>query len=64
MGDSISVSVGEENEVFFIRVCKPLPSKRVLKTLRGISRRTGELGLLQRVSESDTGQCASKEAKA
>ena len=27
--------VGEENETFFIRVWKPLPSKRVLKTLRG-----------------------------
>ena len=24
-------SVGEGNEAFFIRVCKPLPSKRVLK---------------------------------
>ena len=28
-------SVGEENETFFIRVWKPLPSRRVLKTLRG-----------------------------
>ena len=28
-------SVGEENEVFFIRVWKPLSNKHVLKTLRG-----------------------------
>ena len=28
------LSVREENEVFFIRVCKPLPSKRLLKTSR------------------------------
>ena len=27
-------SIGEENETFFIRVRKPLPSRRVLKTLR------------------------------
>ena len=27
--------VGKENETFFIKVWKPLPSKRVLKTLRG-----------------------------
>ena len=28
-------SVGEENEAFFTRVWKPLPSKHILKTLRG-----------------------------
>ena len=28
-------SVGEKNETFFIRVWKPLPIRRVLKTLRG-----------------------------
>ena len=28
-------SIGKENETFFIRVWKPLPSRRVLKTLRG-----------------------------
>ena len=27
-------SVGEENETFFIRMWKPLPNVRVLKTLR------------------------------
>ena len=27
--------VGEENNAFFIRLWKPLPNKRVLKTLRG-----------------------------
>ena len=27
--------VGEENETFFIRVWKLLPSKRILRTLRG-----------------------------
>ena len=30
--------VGEENEAFFIRVSKPLPSSRVFKTLRGSSK--------------------------
>ena len=29
------MSVGEENETFCIRVWKPLPSRRILKTLRG-----------------------------
>ena len=29
-----STSVGEENETPFVRVWKPLPSRRVLKTLR------------------------------
>ena len=28
-------SVGEGNEAFFISVWKPLPNRRVLKTLRG-----------------------------
>ena len=27
--------VEKENETPFIKVCKPLPSKRILKTLRG-----------------------------
>ena len=27
-------SIGEENDTLFIRVWKPLPSKRILKTLR------------------------------
>ena len=31
-------SVGEENETPFIRVWKPFPSRRVLKTLRGSSK--------------------------
>ena len=31
----IPTSVGKENEAFFIRVWKPLLSRRVLKTLRG-----------------------------
>ena len=55
-------SIGEENEAFFIRVWKPLPSRHVLKTLRGSSKgkalkRTigGGLGPLQMVSESDIG---------
>ena len=53
--------VGESNEAFFIRVWKPLPSRRVLK-LRGKSlKRTisasGGLGLLQMVLEPDTGWC-------
>ena len=29
-----NTSIGEENEAFFIRVWKPLPSRHVLKTLR------------------------------
>ena len=32
---SASASSGEGNETFFIRVWKPLPSRRILKTLRG-----------------------------
>ena len=52
-------SVRVENESFFIRVWKPLPSIRVLKILRKNSKRTvftsGGLGLLQMVSELDNG---------
>ena len=29
------MSIGEDNETFFIRVWKPFPSRHVLKTLRG-----------------------------
>ena len=60
-------SVGEENEAFFVRVWKPLPSRRVLKTLRESPKRTisasSGLGPLQIVSEPDTGRCANKEAE-
>ena len=54
-----------------ITVWKPLPSKRVLKTLRGsrkgkspkrIISASGGLGPLQMVSEPDTRQCVSKDA--
>ena len=45
---------------------KPLPSRHVLKTLRGSPKRTisasNGLGLLQMISEPDTGRCASKDA--
>ena len=36
--------VGEENGTFFTRVWKPLPSKRVLKTLRGSPKRKTQRG--------------------
>ena len=36
--------VGEENEAFFIRVWKPLASRRVLKTLRGSPKGKTERG--------------------
>ena len=36
--------VGEENETPFIRVWKPLPSIRVLKTLRGSSKEKAQQG--------------------
>ena len=63
--------VGEENEAFCIRVWKPLPSRRVLKTLRGSPKgkalRTisanGKLGPLQMVSELDTRRCVGEEAE-
>ena len=32
------MSIGKGNKVFFVRVWKPLPSRRVLKTLRGSSK--------------------------
>ena len=60
-------TVEEENETFFIRVWKPLPSRRVLKTWRESPNRTistsGGLGLLQMVSESDIERCANEETK-
>ena len=58
--------VREENEVFFTRVQKSLPSRCVLKTvsLTTIRNRpkctistSGGLRLLQMVLEPDTGQC-------
>ena len=56
----------EENETPFIRVWKPVPSQRFLKTLRESPKRTiyasGGPGPLQMVSEPDTGRCASEEA--
>ena len=59
--------VGEENETTFIRVWKPLLSKRVLKTMRGSLKMTisasGGLGPLQMVSEPDTERCASEEVE-
>ena len=71
MGDP--TSVGEENETFFIRVWKPLPSRCVLKTLRGSLKgkahkgqyllAVGELGLLQMVLEPDTGRCTREQAE-
>ena len=63
-------SVGEENEAFFIRVWKPLPSRRNLKTFEEKpetenAKRTifvsGGLRRLQMVSELDTGRCASED---
>ena len=65
------MSVGEETETFFIRVWKPLLSRCVLKTVRLTALRNGPkriisasggLGLLQMVSEPNTGWCASKDA--
>jgi len=38
------ISVVEENEAFFIRVWKPLPSKCILKTLRGSSKGKAQRG--------------------
>ena len=38
------ISVAWENETFFVRVWKPLPSKRVLKTLRGSSKGKAQRG--------------------
>ena len=49
--------VGEENETFFIMVWKPFHNIYILKL--SVS---SELGLLQMVLESDTGQCASEKA--
>ena len=50
---------GEGNETFLIIVCKPLPSRRVLKTLRESPKRTisasYELRLLQRVKTRSVG---------
>ena len=61
--------IGEENEAFFIRVWKPLPSRRVLKILSEARKRkwtisaSSGLWLLQMVIEPDTEQCVSEEAK-
>ena len=59
--------VGDENETFRIRVWKPLPNRRVLKLVRNGPKWTifasGQLGLLQIVSELDTERCASKDAR-
>jgi len=56
-----------ENEIPFIRVWKLLPSRRVLKVLRGITKRTisASSGLepLQMVSKPDTGRCANEKAE-
>ena len=61
------MSVGVGNKTFFIRVWRPLPNKCVLKTLRESPKKTifasGGLGLLQMVSEPNTGRCASEEAE-
>ena len=59
-------SVGEGNETFLIRVWKPLPRIRVLKTMRLTTICNGPkqsifassgLELLQMVLETDIGQC-------
>ena len=53
------------NKTFFIRVWKPLSSRRILKTLRKSPKRiisaSDGFGPLQMISEPDTGQCANKE---
>ena len=65
-------SVGEGNETFFIRLWKLLPNRCVLKTLReslkGKVQREQYLlavdfGLLQMVSEPDSGRGASEETE-
>ena len=57
------------NETFLIRMWKSLPNKCVLKTVKLITIRNGSkrtistsggFGLLQMISELDTGQCVSK----
>ena len=67
MDGEIPRQSGEENEVFIIRVWKPLPSRRVLKTLRESPKTTisasGRLEPLQMVSEPDTRRYACKEAR-
>ena len=58
--------VGEGNEVFFIRVWKPLPTtcfknleeKPERKSTKRTISTSGGLGLVQMVSEPDIGQCA------
>ena len=58
--------IEEENETFFTRVWKPLPSKHVLKILRETSKRiistSNVLGPLQMVSELDTELGVSEDA--
>ena len=48
-------SVGEGNETFFIRVWKPHPSRRVLKTLRGSLKGKSQIG--QYLLVVDLGSC-------
>ena len=62
--------VGENNEAFLVSVWKSLPGKRVLKlegkpgrvSIKRTISASGGFGLLQMVSEPDTGQCASEDA--
>ena len=61
--------VGEENETFFIRVWKPLPSICVLKLERKSERERPKrtifdcsgFRLLQMILEPDTRRCANEE---
>ena len=57
--------VRKRNETFLIRTWKPLSSRRVLKSIHNGPKRpisaNGGLGLLQMVSELDTGWCASED---
>ena len=48
------ISVEKGNEIFFIRVWKPLSNIYILKTLRETIFTISGLGLLQIVSELDT----------
>ena len=52
-------SIREENEIFFIRVCKLSQWESLRKTISI----NGGLGLLQMISGSDTEQCDSEEAE-
>ena len=70
--DTKPTLVGEGNETLVIRVWKPLPSRCVFKNLEGKSVReslkrtisaSDRLGLLQMISEPDTGRCASEDTR-